>query len=228
MRPRIRNKRKKAIVLLSGGLDSATCLFFAISKGYRVSALIFDYGQRHKKEINQAKALAKRANCDYRVIKLDLPATGSSLLDKKMNLPQARRLRKKIPSTYVPARNLIFLSMAVSYAESIKANAIFIGANAVDFSGYPDCRPQFYEKFKTVIKAGTKAGVEGRAIKVLTPLIHKSKKEIIKLGASLGVPFKLTWSCYRGAKLPCRQCDSCLLRANGFKQAGLEDPLLSF
>ncbi len=225
MKPLIRNKKQKAIVLLSGGLDSATTLFLAKSKGYRISALIFDYGQRHKREINSAKALAKAAGCSYQIIKLFLPAIGSSLLNKEINIPKARKDRRGIPSTYVPARNLIFLSIAVSFAESMGIDAIFIGANAIDFSGYPDCRPQFYSQLRRLIKVGTKSGVEGQRLKIVTPLIKKTKKEIIELGTKLGVPYELTWSCYRGLKIPCARCESCLLRKNGFKQAKLDDPL---
>ncbi|MBU2540663.1 MAG: 7-cyano-7-deazaguanine synthase QueC [Candidatus Omnitrophica bacterium] len=224
MKPLIRNKKQKAIVLLSGGLDSATTLFLAKSKGYRISALIFDYGQRHKKEINCAKTLAKVAGCDYHIIKLSLPSLGSSLLNRNINIPKARKERSGIPSTYVPARNLIFLSIAASYAESMRADTIFIGANAVDFSGYPDCRPRFYSQLRKVIKIGTKAGVEGKALRILTPLINKTKKEIIKLGAKLGVPYALTWSCYEGGKVPCASCESCLLRKKGFQEAKLNDP----
>lgn len=217
-------------MLLSGGLDSATTLYFAKAKGYKITCLIFDYGQRHKREINSALKLARGAGCDFRIIKLVLPKRGSSLLDKKIRIPKpgfgANPLRRNnIPSTYVPARNLIFLSIATSFAESIEAGCIFIGANAIDFSGYPDCRPQFYRILNQLIKAGTKAGVEGRPIKILTPLIRKSKKEIIRLGRKLNVPYELTWSCYKGGKRPCRVCESCFLRKKGFDESGLIDPL---
>jgi 7-cyano-7-deazaguanine synthase len=227
MRQHTSNKR--AIVLLSGGLDSATTLYLAKSKGYKVSCLIFDYGQRHKRELNSARALARKTGCDFKVIRLAFPSKGSSLLNRRAPLPPARlcnKNRKNIPSTYVPARNLIFLSMAVSFAESIKAGTIFIGANAIDYSGYPDCRPQFYREFRKVITVGTKAGCEGKDIRVATPLIKKSKKEIIRLGTKLGVPYELTWSCYRGARRPCGVCESCFLRAKGFEEARLKDPLL--
>jgi 7-cyano-7-deazaguanine synthase len=227
--PVTRNK-KKAVVLLSGGLDSATTLYLAKEKGYKCLCLIFDYGQRHKKEISAAKRIAKGAKCPYRVIKFRLPWRGSALLDKGIKIPQrasvkTRRGERDIPATYVPARNIIFLSFAVSFAEASNAQAIFIGANAIDYSGYPDCRPQFYRHFIRAAQKGTKAGVSGKPVKILTPLIDKSKKEIIKTGARLKVPYRLTWSCYRGGKTPCGKCDSCLLRQGGFEQAGIEDPL---
>lgn len=215
---------KKAVVLLSGGLDSSTALFLAKKKGYKVNCLVFDYGQRHKKEIISAKKIAVAAGCKYKIIKIRLPWKGSSLLEKKSKLPERKKI-KGIPSTYVPARNLIFLSFALSFAESQKAQAIFIGANQIDYSGYPDCRKEFYQALKNVIKKGTKAGVEGKSVNILTPLINKTKSEIIKLGMNLGVPYQLTWSCYLGGKLPCGKCDSCKLRAKGFKEARLKDSI---
>jgi 7-cyano-7-deazaguanine synthase len=215
---------KRAVVLLSGGLDSAVTLYLSKSKGYRCFALIFDYGQRHKKEIISAKKIAAAAKCKYEIIKIELPWKGSSLLDKKSKLPDRRNI-KGIPSTYVPARNLIFLSFALSFAESQKAQAIFIGANQLDYSGYPDCRVEFYKALELVAKKGTKTGVEGSPIQILTPLINKTKSEIIKLGRKLSVPYELTWSCYRGGRIPCGKCDSCKLRAKGFKEARLKDPI---
>jgi 7-cyano-7-deazaguanine synthase len=218
--------KKQAVVLLSGGLDSATTLYLAKREGYRCLCLIFDYGQRHKKELLSAKKIARLANCPYRVVNFNLPWKGSSLLDKVLRIPESLdRKQKRIPSTYVPARNIIFLSFAVSFAEAGNAEAVFIGANAIDYSGYPDCRPEFYQNFSRAVRTGTKSGVEGKAIKVLTPLINKSKKEIIELGTALAVPYQLTWSCYRGGKVPCGKCDSCRLRQKGFKQAGIKDPL---
>lgn len=215
---------KKAVVLLSGGLDSATTLFLAKKTRFKCLCLIFDYGQRHKKEIKQAVKIAKFAKCDFQVLKISFPWKGSSLLDKNKALPK-RKIIRGIPSTYVPARNLIFLSFALSFAESQKAEAIFIGANQIDYSGYPDCRAEFYRALKSVIKKGTKAGVEGKLVKILTPLITKTKSDIIKLGTKLGVPYNLTWSCYKGGKIPCGKCDSCLLRERGFKSARIKDPL---
>ena len=201
----------RAVVLLSGGLDSTTTLYLAKNQGYKCYALIFDYGQRHIRELRSAVAVAQRAKVPCQLIKIKLPWKGSSLLDKSKKLPV--KLSRNIPSTYVPARNTIFLSFALSYAEAIGAKAIFIGANAIDFSGYPDCRPDFYRAFQQVISKGTKA----KRIKVLTPLIKMSKAQIIRLGLKLGAPLGLTWSCYKGGAKPCGACDSCRLRARGFK-----------
>lgn len=218
-------RNKLAIVLLSGGLDSATTLYFAISKGFKAVCLIFDYGQRHRREIACAKKIARKAQSPYRIEKLALAKTGSCLLDKNIKVPGAK-FSGKVPSTYVPARNLIFLSIAAFYAESLGAQAIFIGANSIDFSGYPDCRPQFYSGLQKVLDVGTKSGIEGRKIKIITPLITMSKKEIIRLGVRLGVPYELTWSCYEGKEYPCLKCESCYLRSKGFRQANLKDPVL--
>ncbi len=216
---------------MSGGLDSATTLYIAKKLGFKCFCLIFDYGQRHGKEIKSAKAIAKSANCQSQVIKISLPWKGSALLDREIKIPWSTRApehqsTRVIPSTYVPARNIIFLSFALSYAESIGASAIFIGAHSQDYSGYPDCRPQFYRAFSRVITCGTKAGVEKRRIEIKTPLINKNKAEIIKLGKRLGAPFARTWSCYQGAKIPCGKCDSCYFRAKGFQEAGINDPSL--
>ena len=217
---------KKAIVLLSGGLDSATTLYYAQHQGFKVFALIFDYGQRHKKEVEHAKKIARAAGCEYKIIKIGLPWQGSSLLNKKLALPQNRRINtKEIPSTYVPARNIIFLSYAASYAEAVGASVIFIGANAIDYSGYPDCRPEFFAALQRALARGQKTGIEGRALRIETPLIRKSKAEIIKLGLALRVPYKLTWSCYAGGSRPCGKCDSCRLRASGFAALKAKDPV---
>jgi len=206
-----RSSNSKAVILLSGGLDSTTTLYYAKKQGYDCFALIFDYGQRHRRELRSAAAVARRARIPYQILKINLPWKGSSLLDRKLKIPVRRELRG-IPSTYVPARNTIFLSFALSYAEAIGAKAIFIGANAIDFSGYPDCRPSFYKAFQKVIKEGTKA----KKIKILTPLIDLSKAQIIRLGMKLGAPLDLTWSCYQGGSKPCGVCDSCRLRQKGF------------
>jgi 7-cyano-7-deazaguanine synthase len=216
--------RKKAVVLLSGGLDSATTLYYAGSEGYDCRCLVFDYGQRHIKEMGSAKKIAGSCGAGFEIIKIKLPWKGSALLDKNIAVPE-KRTDKGIPSTYVPARNTIFLSFAVSYAEAIGAAAIFIGANAIDFSGYPDCRPEYYRVFNNLIKCGTKAGVEKKRIRIFTPFINMTKAEIIKTGGGLKVPYEHTWSCYSGGKRPCLKCDSCVLRAKGFKEAGLSDPL---
>lgn len=215
-------KNKSAVVLLSGGLDSATALYFARSKGYKCFGLIFDYGQLHKKEIARAVNLAKRSGCTYRILKINFPWKGSALLDRRVKVPF--KLTPGIPATYVPARNIIFLSFALSFAETIQAGAIFIGAHAQDYSGYPDCRPEFFKSFIKMAKTGT---IGGNKIEILTPLLNKNKSQIIRLGQSLGVPFELTWSCYRGKNYPCGECDSCHYRAKGFKEAGLVDPLIN-
>ena len=214
---------KKAIVLLSGGLDSATTLYYAKAKGYAVHALVFDYGQRHRRELRSAMAVARKASVPFELVKISLPWKGSALLDKMIRVP--RQLGKRIPSTYVPARNIIFLSFAASYAEAIGARAIFIGANAIDYSGYPDCRPEFFSAFQKAIDKGLKTGVEKRGICILTPLVRMTKAEIIRLGIRLGVPYYMTWSCYEGGKIPCGVCDSCRLRAKGFQEAGMKDPI---
>jgi 7-cyano-7-deazaguanine synthase len=210
-----RSSISKAVILLSGGLDSTTTLYYAKSKGYKCHALIFDYGQRHKRELRSAVAVARLVKVPYEIIKIKLPWGGSALLDSRYPLPVTRYSKKigqKIPATYVPARNTIFLSFALSYAEAIGAKAIFIGANAVDYSGYPDCRPNYYREFNKLIKLGTKA----RKIKIITPLIDLTKEEIVALGRKLKAPLDLTWSCYQGGEEPCGVCDSCRLREKGF------------
>jgi len=222
----------KAIVLLSGGLDSATTLYFAKSKGHDCCCLIFDYGQRHSREITSAKEIAKEAGCKFEVVNISLPWKGSSLLDNNMEIchsedaKRPKNLKQCIPSTYVPARNIIFLSFALSYAEAIGAEAIFIGANAIDYSGYPDCRPEFFNAFIKTAELGTKTGSEGNPVKILTPLINMTKAQIISLGISLKVPYHLTWSCYKGLSRSCGECDSCRIREKGFRELGINDPAL--
>lgn len=217
---------KKAIVLLSGGLDSATVLYLARKKGFETHCLIFDYGQRHRKEIEQGKRIARKVKCPYRVLRITFPWQGSSLLDKRKSLPRSGRFRDNaIPSTYVPGRNIIFLSFAASYAETLRAGAIFIGANAIDYSGYPDCRPEFFKSYRNMLAKGMKTGVKGRSIKIHAPLIRKTKAQIIKLGMALNVPYEMTWSCYKGGRKPCKECDSCRLREKGFQSANIKDPL---
>ncbi|MFC1576862.1 7-cyano-7-deazaguanine synthase QueC [Candidatus Omnitrophota bacterium] len=220
-------KRPKAVVLLSGGLDSATTLFLAESKGFDCRCLIFDYGQRHKKEISSARAVSRKAGSRFKVMKIALPWKGSSLLDRGAAIPMNRsfaRIKKGIPSTYVPARNTIFLAYAMSYAEAIGAGRLFIGAHFQDSSGYPDCRSAYIKAFGRVAKLGTKSGL-AEGLKICAPLVNKKKKDVIRLGHSLGVPFKLTRSCYCAGRSPCGKCDSCILRKKGFKEAGLNDPV---
>ncbi len=221
----MKNKKtsRKAIVLLSGGLDSAVTLYFAKKFGFEPFCLIYDYGQRHKREIISARKIALKAGCKFKIVKICLPWKGSSLLDSQVKITslQDRKVASNIPNTYVPARNIIFLSLALSCAEAIGSETIFIGAHAQDYSGYPDCRPEFFKAFDQVIKTGTKAGVKKRGIRVIAPLLNKNKADIIRLGNYLGVPFELTWSCYSGGKTPCGKCDSCYYRAKGFKEAGI-------
>ncbi|MBF0385561.1 MAG: 7-cyano-7-deazaguanine synthase QueC [Candidatus Omnitrophica bacterium] len=217
----------KAIVLLSGGLDSATTLYYARKRGFKVFCLIFDYGQRHKKEIAQAVRIAEASHSGYSVLNICLPQKGSALLEKRLVLPKGKASPlNKIPSTYVPSRNIVFLSLAASYAEVLNADTVFIGANAIDYSGYPDCRPEFMNAFQKALDAGTKAGVEGKRIKIAAPLINKTKSQIVEMASKLKVPLHLTWSCYRGGKRPCGVCDSCVLREKGFQEAGIIDPAI--
>ena len=212
----------KAVILLSGGLDSSTVLYYAKANGYETHCLIFDYGQRHRKEILAAKKIAKLSKSPFHVVRIGLPWKGSALLDSTINMPvQGKMNVKDIPVTYVPARNIIFLSFAASFAEAIVAKHVFIGANAVDYSGYPDCRPAFIKSFQSMLAQGLKTGVEGKKIKVETPLIHLSKAKIIQLAAKLNVPLSMTWSCYQGKQKPCGVCDSCRLREQGFIDAGI-------
>jgi len=225
-----RNKKSRAVILLSGGLDSSTTLFIARSRGYICRSLILDYGQRHTREISSAVSVARRAGSAYNIIKIAFPWNGSPLIGKAGKLPEGRTVGKikkgGIPSTYVPARNTVMLSYALAAAESIGASAIFIGANALDYSGYPDCRPDYIDKFNELARLGTRAGREARPIRIYAPLIDLTKSRIIKKGLKLGVPYELTWSCYKGAARPCGMCDSCILREKGFEEAGAADPLL--
>ena len=213
----------KAVILLSGGLDSGTCAAIAKAAGHDIIALSFDYGSRHSKEIDNAKAIVHHLGIQEHVI---MPLAlgkfgGSSLVDETMELGDGA----EIPNTYVPARNTVFLSIALALAEARGADVIYIGANAVDYSGYPDCRPEFIKAFEETGRLGTKRGVEGNPIKILAPLIDMTKAEIIKQGRSLDFPYELTWSCYAGGELACGKCDSCKLRLKGFKEAGIIDPI---
>lgn len=221
-----KGKQKKAIVLFSGGLDSTTLLYYAKTNGYDVECLVFDYGQRHKKEIEVARKIARHAKVKVRVVCFSLPWLGSSLLDKTKKVPEHKNINPKvIPSTYVPARNLIFLSLAASFAEAVGATHIFIGANAIDYSGYPDCRPEFFKGLQNVFKKGLKSGVEGKGLKIHAPFVQKTKAQIIRVGLKLDVPYAKTWSCYQGKMNACGVCDSCRLRSKGFEELGLKDPI---
>ncbi len=219
-----------AVVLLSGGLDSATTLATAVDDGFACYALSVDYGQRHRFELGAAKAVARSLGaCDHLVAEIDLGIFGGSALTADLDVPKDRspdRMTEGIPVTYVPARNTIFLSLALGYAEVLGAADIFIGVNAVDYSGYPDCRPRFIEAFEAMANLATRMGVEGRRITIHAPLIELTKGRIIRRGLELGVDFALTFSCYdpdAGGR-PCGRCDSCLLRAEGFREAGIADP----
>ncbi len=220
------SKAAKAIVLLSGGLDSATTLYWAQRQGYDAHALIFDYGQRHRREVRSALNIARAARVPHELVKIGMPWKGSALLDKAVHVPTGGIVKGRIPATYVPARNIIFVSFAASFAEAIGAQVILIGANAIDYSGYPDCRPGFFKAFQAALDQGLKTGVQKKRVRILTPLIRMSKADIVRLGASLGVPFGKTWSCYNGSLRACNRCDSCRLRAKGFADAGIKDPVL--
>ncbi|MGQ1946682.1 7-cyano-7-deazaguanine synthase QueC [Geofilum sp. OHC36d9] len=220
---------KKAVILLSGGLDSAVALWLARSEGFEPHTLSFNYGQRHDKEIKGAAILAQKAGVqNHRLVSINIGQWGgSSLTDKNMNVEDGDISRTDIPVTYVPARNMVFLSVAASYAEAIGAQDIFIGVSEVDYSGYVDCRASFINAMQTAINQGTVMGAEkGLPITIHAPFIHKTKTEEILLGQKLGVPFENTWSCYRGGDEPCGTCDSCLLRAEAFRKAGMADPAI--
>ena len=220
----------KAVVLLSGGLDSTVTLAKAGEEGYEIYALSFDYGQRHEKELASAKKIAEfyKVN-EHKILNIDLSKIGgSALTDPQITIPLLRDIEnigKDIPITYVPARNMIMLSFAVAYAEVVNADAVFIGANALDYSGYPDCRPEFLKAFQNAARLGTKRGVENKPVEIRYPLIDETKADIVREGARLTVPFHLTWSCYQGGERACGRCDSCTLRLRGFAEADIEDPL---
>ena len=230
-KPKKPRRPKTAVVLLSGGLDSATALYWAKARGYALEAVSFHYGQRHDREIKSAIRLARRAGARHHESRLPLlgPAAASALTDSRQrlpNLPLKKIGQGGIPTTYVPARNTMFLAAALSLADAIGAEAIVIGANVLDYSGYPDCRPAFLKAFEKVARLGTKSGAEGRRIRILAPLLKLDKAGIVRLARRLGVPLELTWSCYNGTKTVCGRCDSCKLRAKGFSDVGVPDPAL--
>lgn len=223
------NQVKKAVILVSGGLDSATVLAIAKNQGFECYALSFDYGQRHSHELHQAEKVADALGAkQHKTVKIDLGVFGgSALTDESLHVPEQQETG--IPITYVPARNTVFLSMALAWAEVINAEAIFIGANAVDYSGYPDCRPEYIQAYQEMANLATKRSVEGEPFEIFAPLVDMSKAEIIRRGVELGVDYGLTSSCYNPSNSgkPCGVCDSCRIRATGFTEAGLKDPVLS-
>jgi len=238
------SKEVKAVVLTSGGLDSSTCIGMAIEEGREIFPLSIEYGQKHLREVKSISDVVvhyrtKTRNIEpygfrsqvnpLKKVKIDLRAIGgSALTDDSIAVPEGRdesEMSESIPLTYVPARNTIMLSIALGYAEVIEADEIWIGANDVDYSGYPDCRPEFLEAYETLAQLATVRGIQGNPLKIRAPLLSLTKAEIIKKGNSIGVPYHLTWSCYNGANKACSVCDSCTLRLKGFKEAGSEDPI---
>jgi len=225
-------RRSPAVVLLSGGLDSSTVLAIASSHGHRLHALTFDYGQRHRHELDCARRIAESHGAVHHVLKLDQAAFRGSALTDGPEVPTGRSaedMADSIPVTYVPARNTIMLAHALGYAEGVDGHDIYVGVNAVDYSGYPDCRPAFIEAFERLANLATKAGIEGDAISIHAPLMHMNKAEIIRKGLELGVDYGLTSTCYQPQDdgVPCRACDACILRAQGFEEAGIPDPLIA-
>lgn len=223
---------KKAVILLSGGLDSTTTLAIAQNSGFKLFGLTFRYGQRHKYEITAAQKIAQAYNlADHKITEIDLRTFGGSALTDDLDVPKDRNngtMNEFIPITYVPARNTIFLSFALAWAEVLGANDIFLGVNSMDYSGYPDCRPEYIQSFANMANLATKAGVEGKqSIKIQTPLINMTKKEIIKKGLKLGVDYSLTHSCYdpENDGISCGRCDACQIRLRGFQEAGIPDPI---
>lgn len=221
---------RRSVLLLSGGLDSATCLLIARDEGREIFALSFDYSQRHSIELDRSRELARRYGVrEHRVLRLELPDRGSSALtDPSRNVPKGGLEGGPIPITYVPGRNTIFLSLAAAWGEGLGCGDIIIGANALDYSGYPDCRPEFLAAFERMVNLGTRAGVEGRLVfRIRAPLLRLTKAEIVRRAANLGLDFALTTSCYDPAPdgSACGQCDSCLIRRKGFLEAGIPDPI---
>ncbi len=211
-------------------MDSATTLYLAREAGHVAYALSFDYGQRHRKEMQAARSIAKAGGAkQHRTLRIDLGTIGgSALTDPRVEVPQSRSAKsigRGVPATYVPARNTILLSYGLAYAEVSQADRIYIGANAIDHSGYPDCRPEYFRAFQRMANLATKRGVQGRAVRIAYPLIRMSKADIVREGERLGVPFELTWSCYLGGSRACGTCDACQLRLKGFREAGSHDPI---
>ncbi len=219
---------KKGICLLSGGLDSTVSLYYARNQGYDLKALTLNYGQLHSVEIKKAQKTAALLGLEHQILEVPMPWKGSSLLDESIAMPQGRTEFEEndIPSTYVPARNTVFLSYALSWAEACGAESVFIGANQIDYSGYPDCRKEYFDAVQEVYRLGTRIGVTGKPIRIEMPLISLNKEDIVHLGLKLNVPFENTWSCYKGGELPCGECDSCVLRKKGFNSAHCIDSLL--
>jgi 7-cyano-7-deazaguanine synthase len=217
----------KAVSLLSGGLDSSTLLGYLVSQNYSIVALSFNYGQRHRRELRAATEIANYYKVEHRIMSVDLRQIGGSALTDSIDVPDINvdSIGKDIPPTYVPARNTILLSIALGLAEVVDARKIFIGANSLDYSGYPDCRPEYFESINKTFNLATKATVEGRSISVEAPLLNFSKADIVRLAEKLHVPLELTWSCYRGGKKACGTCDSCKLRLKGFMEANSVDPI---
>ncbi|MBX8631830.1 MAG: 7-cyano-7-deazaguanine synthase QueC [Thermoplasmata archaeon] len=216
---------KEAVLLLSGGLDSTTVAAILNSQGYSIRALTVDYGQRHIREIEAAKSVASHFKVkEHVVMHVDFSLIGgSALTDMSLSVPEGGT--SGIPVTYVPARNAVFLSLALAFSETRQCNEIYTGINAIDYSGYPDCRPEFLEAFNRLARLATRAGVEGKPARVIAPLINMRKADIIRAGIAVGAPYGLSWSCYNGREKACGLCDSCLLRLKGFMEAGLEDPI---
>lgn len=213
---------KKAVCLISGGMDSAVASAIAKKEGYKINALTFNYGQRNKKELESARKISEWLGCEHKIIDINLRQIGGSALTDEIEVPE---IVEGIPITYVPARNTIFLSFALAYAEVIDAESIFIGVNSVDYSGYPDCRPEYIKAFQKMANLALKRSVEGKPIKIKAPLLYLSKEEIVKKGYELHVPFEKTWSCYREGERACGRCPSCKLRMEAFKKAGVRDPI---
>lgn len=216
-----------AVVLLSGGLDSTTCMAIANQHHDRLIALSFDYGQRHRKELDNASSIASHYSAEHLVVSFDARKWGGSALTSDVELPKGREIDDSIPVTYVPARNTIFLSFALAVAEAKDADSVYIGVNALDYSGYPDCRPEYIDAFQAMANLAQKRAVDGRPVQIIAPLVTLDKAAIIRRAAELSAPLQLSWSCYDGDVVPCGECDSCVLRAKGFAEAGFDDPATS-